>query len=77
MWYFAHEGLYTIYDINKRVLVKKRDVTFFENVLGYPLMAGYGLAPGCDILGEPIIITDNTSELIDADIAMAGNVDGI
>jgi len=75
--YFAHEGLYVIYDVNKRVLVKKRDVTFFENVLRHPSMAGYGLAPGYDILRELIIITDDTPELIDADIVTAGNVDGV
>jgi len=72
MGYFAHEGLYVIYDVNKKVLVKKRDVTFFENVLGHSSMAGYGLAPEYDILGEPIITTDYTPELIEAD-----NVDGI
>jgi len=64
MGYFAHEGLYAMYDVNKRVLVKKRDVTFFENVLGPPFMEGYGLAPGFDILGEPMGAVEVMPELV-------------
>lgn len=50
--YFATESLYLIYDVNKRVLLKKRDVTFFEGLLGHPTMDHAGLSPGFDILGN-------------------------
>jgi len=34
--YYSTARLYLIFDINKRVLMKKRDVTFHENILGHP-----------------------------------------
>jgi len=52
MGYYASEGLYAVYNVNKRVLVKKRDVTFFKNVMGHPTIEGYGLALGHNILGK-------------------------
>jgi len=64
MGYYAHEGLYAIYDVNKRVVVKKRDVTFFENVIGHPSMDGFGLAPGYDILEEPILETEHIPQIL-------------
>jgi len=65
MGYYVHEGLYAIYDINKRVIIKKRDVTFFENVMGHPSMDGFGLAPGYDILGEPIVEVEQIPQILE------------
>jgi len=68
MGYYAHEGLYAIYDVNKRVVVKKRDVTFFKNIIGHLSMDGFSLAPGYNILGEPIDNCDTTDELLIGDL---------
>jgi len=46
MGYLPHDGIYAVYNVNKRTIVKKRDVTFFEHILGHPSMKGWGLAPG-------------------------------
>ena len=65
MGYFAHEGLYAVYDVNKRVMIKKRDVTFFENVIGHPSMDGFGLPPGYNILGEPIVRVEQIPQILE------------
>jgi len=64
MGYYASESLYAIYDVNKRVLVKKRDVTLFENVMGHPTIEGYGLAPGYNILREKVEWEDEIPEIM-------------
>jgi len=69
--YFNSEGLYLIFDVNKRTLIKKRDITFYENILGHPSMASYGLAPGFDILGAPVEDQDEIPEVVDK-----GDADG-
>src|SRR5258705_4299224 len=52
--YYSTESLFAVYDVNKRVILKKRDGIFVEGVLRHPSMAAWGLAPGYDILGLPI-----------------------
>ncbi|KAF8437036.1 hypothetical protein BGX38DRAFT_1274170 [Terfezia claveryi] len=46
-------------------MVKKRDVTFFENVMGHPTMEGFGLAPGYNIIGEHTTEIEDTPELME------------
>jgi len=63
--YFNSEGLYLIFDVNKHTLIKKRDVTFYENILGHPSMASYSLAPRFNIVGAPVEEEDEISEVVD------------
>ena len=57
MGYYATARLFAVFDVTRRVLMKKRDVVFFEHVLGHPTMLQYGLAPGYDIVGQPMPAT--------------------
>lgn len=52
MGYFASKGLHAIYDVNKRMRVKKKDVTFFKGLLSHSTMEGHELSPGLNILGQ-------------------------
>lgn len=65
MGYYATERLFAVFDVTHRVMLKKRDVIFFEHVLGHPSMKRYGLAPGHDILGNTLSVAD---AVLDADI---------
>ena len=51
--YYATERLFAVFDVTRRVILKKRDVIFFEHVLGHPTMLQYGLPPDSDIVGLP------------------------
>ena len=53
MVYYSTERLFAVFDVSKHVMLKKRDVIFFEHVLGHPTMAQYGLAPSYYIVGRP------------------------
>lgn len=57
--YYETESLYAVYDVNRRTIMKKRDVVFYEHILGHPLLANLGLAIGFNILGAPV--SDETS----------------
>ena len=58
MGYYSTERLFAIYDLDKRVIIKKRDVTFCEHVLGHPSLVAWGLAAGTNILGLPVDDSD-------------------
>lgn len=73
MGYYAHEGLYAIYDVNKRVIIKKRDVTFYEHLLGHPsIPEELGVSPGWNILGEEMPIVD----IEEPELLMEDDVEG-
>jgi len=65
MGYFVHEGLYAVYDVNKRMMIKKRDVTFFENVIGHSSIDRFGLPPEYNILGEPIVRVEQIPQILE------------
>lgn len=67
MGYYDSEGLYAMYDVNKRILVKKRDVLFFEGVFGHPTMEEEGLSPGWNILGVEIGEVEEIPEVVESD----------
>jgi len=58
MGYLSHEGMYAVYNVNKRIIVKKQDIIFFEHILGHPSIEGWGLAPSWNIVGERVEIVD-------------------
>ena len=37
--YYATDRLFAVYDVARHIILKKWDIIFFENVLGYPSMA--------------------------------------
>ena len=54
MGYYPTERLYAVYDVTSRQILKKRDVIFYEHILGHPSLSQWGLAPGTDVLGATI-----------------------
>ena len=54
MGYYATKNLFAMFYVNKRVMLKKRDMVFFEYNLGHPTMTQYGLASECNLLVFPI-----------------------
>ena len=64
--YYSTAGLYLIYDVNKRVLMKKRDVTCYENILGHPTIDQWGISPGYNILGASVELVDDVSDLVES-----------
>jgi len=50
--FYDTENLYQLWDIEKRELVKKRDVIFHEHILGHPILAREKLQLGWEITGE-------------------------
>jgi len=47
--------------------MKKRDVTFFEHILGHPMLESFGLSPGWNILGEKVQIAQDTDKVYQED----------
>ena len=76
MGYYATERLFAVFDVTRRIMLKKRDVIFFEHVLGHPSMKRYGLAPGHDILGNTLSVSDDVpdADASDADVPVTGSV---
>jgi len=64
--YYSTAGLYLIFDVNRRVLMKKRDVTFHENILGHPTMDQWGISPGYNILGASVELVDDVPDLVES-----------
>jgi len=62
--YYAYEELYTIYDVNKGVVVKKREIIFFENIMRYPFIDGFDLALRYNILVEPILEIEHILQIL-------------
>lgn len=54
MGYYSTQRLFAVFDVTKRVMLKKRDIVFVEHVLAHPTMQQYGLAPGFDNVGLPL-----------------------
>jgi len=65
MRYFATHHLFAIWDPVGMKMLKKRDVTFWEHVLGHPTMAQFGMTPGHNILAEIMQITDRENLELD------------
>ena len=59
--YYATERLFAVYDIARRVIIKKRDVVFCEHVLGHPSLASWGIPSGTNILGVPVSLSPTLS----------------
>ena len=57
--YYETESLYAVYDVNRRTILKKRDVVFYEHILGHPSLANLGLTIGFNILGVPVSSSDH------------------
>jgi len=62
--YYSTAGLYLIYDINKQVMMKKRDVTFHENILGHPAIDQWGILPEYNILEVSVELVDDVPDLV-------------
>ena len=58
MGYYPTERLYAVYDVTSRQILKKRDVIFYEHILGHPSLSQWGLAPDVDVLGATIPLDD-------------------
>ena len=56
--YYATDRLFAVYDVARRIILKKRDIIVFENVLGHPSMVAWGLAAGTNILGLPMDVEE-------------------
>ena len=67
MGYYSTQRLFAVFDVTKRVMLKKRDIIFVEHVLGHPTMQQYGLAPGFDIVGLPLPVQPLDNQLSPAE----------
>lgn len=61
--YYETESLYAVYDVHHRAIMKKRDVVFYEHIMGHPAISNLGLALGYNILGELCSIDPVLTEL--------------
>jgi len=67
MSYYATHQRFAIWDSIGMKMLKKRDVTFWEHILGHPIMSQFGMTPGHNILGEEMVLTDGEPlELVSA-----------
>lgn len=65
MGYFVHKGFYLVFDINKKIFIKKQDITFFKHVYGHLSLSNYEVSQGCIILEEKFnIVFFDTPEFI-------------
>ena len=56
--FYDTENLYQLWDIEKRELVKKRDVIFHEHILGHPILAQEKLQLGWEITGKKTMVDE-------------------
>lgn len=59
MGYLDTENLFSVWDINKQCFARVRDVKFYEDTLGHPLLKRLALPKGKDLFGNKLEIRDN------------------
>jgi len=52
--YYDADNIFAVFDVNAKKVLKRQDVAFYKEVLGYPSLRQFGLQPGYDILGNSI-----------------------
>ena len=65
--FYDTKNLYQLWNMEKKQLIKIRDVVFHEHVLGHPTLARDTLSPGWEITGNVTLSDDTEFDSLDSD----------